>query len=488
MKADYYRVDVVSSSAQMITCDVVYIPLQLSFRVSIVYAYNTREERRELWDEIEMQSIACLKPWLLLGDFNSVLHMDDRLGGNPVTLPKVTDFQNCINTSGLLEVPHQGQKYTWNDRSSDRRIFSKIDWMFINAEWLNTMPSCRAVYLAEGISDHFPARISLRKQATRVKRAFQYCNVWSQHPQFKDKVQTVWNTQIEGCKMWKVVRKLKLLKKSLKELNTQDFRNIVTEAVEDKIALDKAQEKLQADPLNMLLQQEERAQYTKYRHTSYMAEMFLQQQSKATWLKLGDDCTKYFFAVIRHRRLQQAITQLKDDQDINKSPGPDGYSSGFFKAAWEIIGKDVIEAVLDFFRNDKLLKQLNTTNIALIPKIPGPEFASQFRPISCCNVLYKCITKMICMRLKSVVDHFVADNQSAFVQGRFMLHNVLICHDLLRHYNRQTTPRCLMKIDLRKAYDMVSWEFVEEALNGYGFPRRFIELVMNCISSPMFTV
>lgn len=114
--------------------------------------------------------------------------------------------------------------------------------------------------------------------------------------------------------MWKVVRKTKLLKPCLKKLNTQYFRNIVTEASEDKDALKVVQEKLQTDPLNTTLQEEEKVKYEKYRPTSYMAESFLQQQSKVTWLKLGDDCTRYFFAVIKHKGLQQAVTQVKDDQ------------------------------------------------------------------------------------------------------------------------------------------------------------------------------
>lgn len=68
------------------------------------------------------------------------------------------------------------------------------------------------------------------------------------------------------------------------------------------------------------------------------------------------------------------------------------------------------------------------------------------------------------------------------------LHNVLICHDLLRHYNRQTSTRCLRKINLMKAYDMVNWKFVQEALCGYEFPKRFTEYVMACITSPSFIV
>lgn len=125
-------------------------------------------------------------------------------------------------------------------------------------------------------------------------------------------------------------------------------------------------------------------------------------------------------------------------------------------AAWSIIGKDITITILKFLRTTKVLKQLNATNIALIPKVSVPDYANQLWPIAYRNVLYKVISKMICDIIKSVIQHIVADNQSAFVQGRSMLHYVLICHDILRHYNRRTSPRYLMKIDLKKAYYMVS--------------------------------
>ncbi|KAH0720665.1 hypothetical protein KY284_005695 [Solanum tuberosum] len=240
--------------------------------------------------------------------------------------------------------------------------------------------------------------------------------------------------------------------------------------------------------------------------------MFLQQKSKATWIRLGDDNTQYFYSatarvpaftcllknghLLRNEhqiQLLQPYTVIEVKPalfhiDSNKSPGLDGYGSGFFKATWDIIGDDIVTAVLEFFTNGKLLKQLNATNIALIPKVSNPELASQFRPIACCNILYKCIPKVIFQRLKGAIRTIVAESQYAFVQGSSMLHNVLICHDILRHYNRQTSPRCLIKIDLGKAYDMVSWEFVEEALMGYGFPTSFIHLIMACVTSLMFTV
>lgn len=171
-----------------------------------------------------------------------------------------------------------------------------------------------------------------------------------------------------------------------------------------------------------------------------------------------------------------------------KNPGPNGYGSEFFKAAWKIIGEDITKAIMEFFDNDKLLTQVNATIIALIPKTEMPQYASQYRPIFCCNVLYKCISKLICVRLRKALSLVVAENQAAFVEGRSLIHNVLICHDLLRHYNRKTSPRCLMKIDLKKAYDMISWDFLYEALQGYGFPEPFIQIVMRCVTSTKFTV
>lgn len=124
----------------------------------------------------------------------------------------------------------------------------------------------------------------------------------------------------------------------------------------------------------------------------------------------------------------------------------------------------------------------------MIPKVPVPQNAGQYRPILCCNVVYKTISNLICKRLKEIIGSLVAENQATFVRGRSLVHNVLIYHDLLRNYNRKTTPICMMKIDLRKKYDMVSWEFVEQALHGYDFPTSFIKLITVWVTSTKLSV
>lgn len=92
------------------------------------------------------------------------------------------------------------------------------------------------------------------------------------------------------------------------------------------------------------------------------------------------------------------------------------------------------------------------------------------------------------MRLKGIFSSLIAENQENFVEGRPLIQNVLMCHDLLSCYKRKTSARCLMKIDLRNTYDMICWEFIEEVLRRFDFPESFIKLVMTCVITTKFSV
>jgi len=139
-----------------------------------------------------------------------------------------------------------------------------------------------------------------------------------------------------------------------------------------------------------------------------------------------------------------------------KSPGPDGFSSGFFKSTWSTTGPLVCSAVHHFFWTSSMPLSLGHTKLLLLPKVPNPSQVKDFHPISCCTVIYKCIAKLLCGRLKEVLPHLIHQAQGAFIKDRELLSNVLICQDIVRGYARQhISPRCLMKIDLHKAFDSV---------------------------------
>ncbi|KAL0406033.1 UNVERIFIED_CONTAM: hypothetical protein Slati_3917200 [Sesamum latifolium] len=144
--------------------------------------------------------------------------------------------------------------------------------------------------------------------------------------------------------------------------------------------------------------------------------------------------------------------------DINDDsvPDPDGFSSGFFKVAWTVVGEDFCQAVLEFFNNGHLLKQLNATFITLIPKLQLPVKVADFRPISCCNVVYKCIMKIMVKRMQLLLEKVIDNTQNTFVPGRSISDNILLAQEILSGYNQKHLPsRCTIKLDLQKAYDMM---------------------------------
>lgn len=109
--------------------------------------------------------------------------------------------------------------------------------------------------------------------------------------------------------------------------------------------------------------------------------------------------------------------------------------------------------------------------------------------IACCNTLYKGITKLICSRLKNILPHIISPNLSGFIQGRQIIHNVSMVQDIVGLYNRKSTPAsCLLKVDIRKAYDTVKWSFLEEMLACLNFPPKFVQWVMLCVSTPSFSL
>ena len=190
-------------------------------------------------------------------------------------------------------------------------------------------------------------------------------------------------------------------------------------------------------------------------------------------------------SMITHEEIKKAMFSMND----SKAPGPDGFSSLFFKEASSIVGCDVIEAVVSFFNSGCLLREINCTIIALVPKVPNPGSMHDYRPISCCNTIYKCISKIIAARIKQCIPEIISPSQSAFVQGRSIADNVLITQDLMINYHRDNgPPKCALKIDIKKAYDTIGWSCIIDILSSMGTPAYLLRCIKACITTSSFFV
>lgn len=91
-----FDVCMVVENAQGICCKVTNIQSGVSFHFIAVYGFNTMELRRDLWRFLLATCSQITGPVICSGDFNTVLLVDDRFNGSPVTDNEIRDFDDCI--------------------------------------------------------------------------------------------------------------------------------------------------------------------------------------------------------------------------------------------------------------------------------------------------------------------------------------------------------------------------------------------------------
>lgn len=115
---------------------------------------------------------------------------------------------------------------------------------------------------------------------------------------------------------------------------------------------------------------------------------------------------------------------------------------------------------------------------------------TDYRPISVCNVIYKVISKIIARRLKPIIPSLIYHNQVAFTRGRNIAHQIILMREIMHTFKRASfnTAAFCLKSDLSKAFDRMSWVFIERALTLHAFPPTCKRWIMACVRSACFTI
>nr|XP_009763385.1 PREDICTED: uncharacterized protein LOC104215309 [Nicotiana sylvestris]XP_016465127.1 PREDICTED: uncharacterized protein LOC107788003 [Nicotiana tabacum] len=431
-----------------------------------IYGLHTIAHRCDMWEALRRIDSQLTNSWIIMGDFNAIRDIEDRVNGIVVQENEIKDFRSLMEDCRLNELGTVGRSYTW----TNSHVYSRIDRAIVNAHWMINMPPMQVHVMDPQFSNHSPLCIELERELEHKGRPFKFFNCLAEHPDFDSIIRDRWNKE----------NRKRNTKKQLEKWST-------------------------------------------------IEEGIYRQRSRIQWLQLGDSNTAFFFASMKRRATQNQIKFLHDDkgrlinkpEDIeqeivgfykgllgsstnsipainpsimrkgpgltrsqqlqlialfinedvmkalqeigdSKAPSGDGFNAYFYKKTWHIIGKDITKAVLEFFNEGLMYKPVNSTTVTLIPKVKTPSSVKQFRPISCCTIIYKIISKMLTSRLQTVMESLVDMSQAAFVPGRILSDNILLGHELVKGYGRKgVSPRCMVKIDMQKASDSIEWNFLE---------------------------
>ena len=174
-----------------------------------------------------------------------------------------------------------------------------------------------------------------------------------------------------------------------------------------------------------------------------------------------------------------------------KAPGPDSMSAIFFHNYWDIVGPSIINMVLNVLNSNLPMTDINKTNISLIPKTNQPTKMIEFHPINLCNTTYKIISKVLANRLKDILPNIISENHSAFTPNRLITDNVLVAFEFmhyLNHKNKGKENYMSIKLDMSKAFDRVEWSFIKGVMEKLGFMEKWIDIIMNYVSSVSYSV
>ncbi|GJX46348.1 RNA-directed DNA polymerase, eukaryota, reverse transcriptase zinc-binding domain protein [Tanacetum coccineum] len=326
------------------------------------------------------------------------------IGWNPNVVDVMAIHSSCHELLCLIEdVQGKIKLYVSFIYASNSNGERKILWRQL----------AHGLFLPYVVSDHSPAILIVPKGLPKKKKSFR------------------------GCKMFKVVKKLKNLKKPLNELNWKNG-NLYDNVVKFKHQLKEAQSKVEADPFNLNNKLEVVELLNKYNKAAENELKLLNQIAKVKWLKKGDRNSAYFLSILKARRHKNRVETICGEDDVRYNGS--NVANQFVNHFKNFLGKSIpvkplsslgdivllklseedVTRIIEKVSGDeikdalfgidstkaagpdgKMLGEVNATLIALVPKIDTPDKVSDFRRIAYCNVLYKCISEILTNRINN---------------------------------------------------------------------------------------
>ncbi|KAK6786628.1 hypothetical protein RDI58_015153 [Solanum bulbocastanum] len=444
--------------------------------MTLVYASCKDYNREALWESIKIFSDTNNSPWMVAGDFNSIVSPEEKLGGNPHNMTKSFPFINCIMDSSLLDIDYTESPFTWCNGFMQVVEDAWQIPMEGNSMWkfhLKLKNVCKKLsyWSKHTIGNIFDKTKELENRLQELEEnclnensdinRMEYNNVNAQLIMHIKKEESYWR-QKAGLKWY-----------TEGDNNTKFFHSVIN-SKRKKLMLTrvKDQDGTWKENINDIAAE---------------AVHFFEQQ-------FTQDTTCRDFSVIR--RLPRIVTE--DDNlalgaipnidevrstvfsiSSSSSSVPDEFSGKFFQQCWDIISSDLSNMILEFVSGKPLPRSFTHARLVLIPKIEAPQQFSDFRPISLRNCTSKIISNLLNYRLSSIMNKVVSHNQTGFIRGSVIADNIMLTQELVHNINRPNhNGNVVLKLDMTKAFDRVAWDYLCKVMRQMGFSKRWIDMVV----------
>nr|GEZ02384.1 hypothetical protein [Tanacetum cinerariifolium] len=270
------------------------------------------------------------EPWVTLGDFNVTLKVEEHSNGSSIPSNEMNELAKTLK---------------------------KLDRILINEAFMDKFQTVNGMFLPYLISNHSPIILRLPNGMARRKKAFRFSNFVTDKKEFLPIVKKAWEVEIEGNMMYRVVKKLKLMKPYMNKLSWKDG-NIFERVTKLRECLKNIQAKVDKYPHNEDIKVKSFKILSEYYVAMKDENNLLMQKSKMEWLKDGKkdvvtEMPKDRIVFPNKLSFEETVMMCKDVSEVevknamfdiedSKAPGPDVKD---FSMNGKLLGEDFLRVV-----------------------------------------------------------------------------------------------------------------------------------------------
>ncbi|GKU90588.1 hypothetical protein SLEP1_g4569 [Rubroshorea leprosula] len=458
--------------------------------------------------------------WIVMGDMNDVLSVEEVSPTPNCGFSRAQVFRDRLDGCGLFSKEALGCHFTWTKKRNGRRVMrERLDRAVLNLSAMEEFSTAKLINLPRLCSDHHPILLNIQPNSAvrRPRGPPQFEAVWLTREDFGAVFENAWKSHnvslaqaieetSKACFAWgkesfgDIFKQKRLLVARLTEelfwcqksrvewinlggRNTSFYHtSTIVRRNRNRIATLKIDDNWVDD--DMQLRSHVRSFFQEIfvaKQTNIMPNSYLNFQPQ-----MEDNAHESLLKPASLDEVKQALFSMKG----LKSPGPDGLQAIFFQKYWTTVSGTLLHFVNSALINGSFEPSLLQAHVALILKGDAPDVIQKFRPITLLNVAYKVLCKVLVNRLRPYLQELIGPFQSSFLAGRSIIDNKVLTQEAVHSIRHRKGKKgaIILKIDLHKAFDSVSWGFLEKVLLDFNIPPTLVKLIMFCVNSVKLSV
>ncbi|KAL2938022.1 LINE-1 retrotransposable element ORF2 protein [Bienertia sinuspersici] len=251
-------------------------------------------------------------PTVILGDFNQIEFLDQKLGGTNY-IPGASAFSSWRINLMLSELPFHGTKFTWcNNREKGDIIYERLDRGLANDSWRCLFPDAHIINYEILTSDHCAILLQTEAENRRRRRPYKLEAWCLNHEEVEKIIVSRWNTSFLGSSMFVFQRKQQEIRRDCKEwcLKYKKDHGITWDSFREKLM------PMQSDPGLGEQVEDELNQRQRCVNIAKDQLVYWKQRTRLKWDLQGDECTSFFFKCVKSRKGRNQIKCLKDMEGV----------------------------------------------------------------------------------------------------------------------------------------------------------------------------